>query len=88
MNEPEWLRRVTLLVTNLIKLSGLVLALYEAFSHSQPPALVIGLCAFMMAGAQVSERALLSFWRQLFGSDSQLPPEPPEPPVARKRVTR
>ena len=61
-------RRLTLLITNAIKLGGLVVALNEAVGHDQPRALVIGLAAFMMAGAQVSEEAFLGIVQRIFGA--------------------
>lgn len=51
-------RGTTLLVTNLIKLAGVVVAVNEAFTTRD--AVVLATAAFMMAGAQASENVLLA----------------------------
>lgn len=73
-------RRITLLITNAIKLSGLIISLYEIFSQEHPPTLVLILAAFMMAGAQFSEERLLALASHLFGTEEPAPPPPPPPP--------
>lgn len=60
------LRGATLAVTHLIKLSGAVVAVNEAFTARD--AAVLALSAFMMAGAQVSETALLAIIDRFFGT--------------------
>lgn len=47
-------------VTNLIKLGGLIVALNEALLQEPPDARILGVAAFMMAGAQGIE-SLLSY---------------------------
>jgi hypothetical protein len=56
----EPLRRGTLIVTNVIKLAGLVVAINELVLRSQLRPLSAGIAVFMMAGAQVSESVLLA----------------------------
>lgn len=70
MSEPrrspsQTARGFGLLVTNLIRLGGLVLAMNEGLFHSSDPKLpvVLAICVFMMAGANGLE-SLLS---RLFG---------------------
>lgn len=59
--QQEWASRASLVVTNLIKLAGIVIAVHEAFGAVRPAA--IGLAAFMLAGAT----SLESFFASLFG---------------------
>lgn len=61
---------MTLIVTNLIKLAGLVLAVDEVLVQPQPRALVLGVAAFMMAGAQFSEEAVLLALGRFFGASA------------------
>lgn len=60
-------RRLTLLVTNAIKLGGLALAMNEVFSRPDPRALELIAAMFMMAGAQISEEVLLGIASKFFG---------------------
>lgn len=55
-------------VTNLIKLGGLVLAMKEGLSEPELRPIVIGLAGFMMAGAQAVDSLLTSIFN---------PPPPP-----------
>lgn len=67
MNEtkkPPAPERAGLVVTNLIKLGGLVVAINEVFGHAELRPGAIGLAALMMAGAQ----SLESFLSAFFGS--------------------
>ena len=63
-------RRSTLIVTNLTKLAGIALGMHEGF-QATPDARVIALAAFMLAGAQVSETALLALIERFFGLPSR-----------------
>ena len=60
-------RAVTLVTTNVIKLSGLGVALNELFLRPSARTSVIALAAFMMAGAQLSEQAVLAALDRLLG---------------------
>lgn len=71
-------QRLALVVTNLIKVAGLILAIKAAFSKTQPPALEFALAAFMMAGAQLSEQAIMALLGKLFAPAT--PPDAPTPP--------
>lgn len=62
-------KSVALLITNSIKLGGLIVAMYEVFTQPQPPAIAIALAAFMMAGAQVSEDAVINIFAKMFSSE-------------------
>lgn len=53
-------RVVTLLITYAIKLVGLASAFNQLLLHNDPHALPLGVSAFMMAGAQLSEGLILS----------------------------
>ena len=67
---------LTLLVTNAIKIGGLVAAMHEIFSHSAEPRLtVMGLAGFMMAGAQFSEELVLRLWSRMFHPEDELAPQ-------------
>lgn len=63
-------RLVALLVTNAIKVGGLYVAVKTA-SETTPNAITIGLAAFMMAGAQVSEETILGLVGRMFGGSHQ-----------------
>lgn len=66
MNEPERISRgeqLGLVVTNLTKLAGVVLAFVESLGRAEVRPGVIALCALMIAGAQGLENVL----RGLFG---------------------
>jgi hypothetical protein len=52
--------RVGYVITNLIKLGGLVLAMHEGFGNGRP--IVIGVAALMLAGAQSLESFLTAFF--------------------------
>lgn len=58
-------RAPALFVTNVIKVSGLVIAIHEAFTNRDP--VVLGLAAFMLAGAQISEELVIAFINSFFG---------------------
>lgn len=72
-------RALTLTVTNLVKLGGLGIALHEAFGPAQPRVVEIALAAFMMAGAQVSEEAILNLVQRMFGTYSHTSEHSPPP---------
>lgn len=57
--------RSALVVTNLTKLAGLVLGVFTGFTSQHVPTMV--LAGFMMAGAQVSESAMLAAIDRFFG---------------------
>ena len=62
----EFARVPTLLVTNGIKIGGLVIAIHEALAQHQH-AFTLAVAAFMMAGAQFSEGLMLAIIDHLFG---------------------
>lgn len=61
----------TLVVTNLMKLAGVVLGVHEGL-ESNPDGRVLGLAALFAAGVQVTETVLLGFIDRLL---AQPPPE-------------
>jgi hypothetical protein len=63
-----------LLVSNAIKLGGLYVAV-RAVSEPNPNAVAIGLAAFMMAGAQVSEDTVLRLVGRMFGGGHEGTPK-------------
>lgn len=72
-------RLLTLLVTNAIKLGGLYLALRTAITEPQPNVVQIGEACFMMAGAQVTEDAILRLVGRMFGAhEAHETHEPPK----------
>lgn len=60
-------RIATLTVTNVIKLTGLLIGYKAATATDRPDAVTLAFAAFMMAGAQVGENAVLSFAEKFFG---------------------
>lgn len=60
-------RVVTLAVTNVIKLAGLYIGVREITVNQSTDAAVLALSAFMMAGAQLSETAVLGLADRMFG---------------------
>jgi hypothetical protein len=58
--------RSTLIVTNLIKLGGLVLGVKELLSTRDP--YVLGVCLLMMSGLHSFEQALVRAAERFFGS--------------------
>lgn len=60
-------RRGTLLLTNLTKLAGLVVAVNEAFTTKDP--VVLALAALMIAGGQFSETMVLGLIDRFLGRD-------------------
>jgi hypothetical protein len=62
---------ITLIVTNVIKVAGLYIGV-RTFAHSpdHPDAIALAYSAFMMAGAQVSETAVIRFIERFFGVKS------------------
>jgi hypothetical protein len=60
-------RGLTLIVTNAVKVGGLLVVLNEAFNKPQPRTVDIAVAAFMMAGAQISEEAILNLVSRMFG---------------------
>lgn len=74
-------QRLALIVTNSIKVAGLVIAVKTAFAPTQQAALEFGLAAFMMAGAQLSEETVMKLVDRMFmGPKDPPPPEPPHVP--------
>jgi hypothetical protein len=59
---------LTVIVTSLTKLAGLAIGFNEALLRTELRPSALGLAAFMMAGAQVSEPVLLSMVDRLFGT--------------------
>jgi hypothetical protein len=59
-------RRSTLLITNLIKVTGLGLAVREILTDRDP--VVIATCVVMMSGAQGVEQALIAFLEKFLGN--------------------
>lgn len=60
-------RVITLAVTNAMKLAGVYVGLRAALQPT-PNAVVLAFAGFMMAGAQVSESAVLGVIDRMFGS--------------------
>jgi hypothetical protein len=56
---------MALIVTNAIKLGGLVIVFIEV-SKPAPSAIFLALSAFMMAGAQISEDTVLNLVKGMF----------------------
>jgi hypothetical protein len=67
-------RDFTLVLTNVIKLAGLIIFLKEVLAPTLGPdrAEILAIAAFMMAGAQLSESLLLSMMDRLLGRPSDL----------------
>lgn len=61
-------RFFTLAVTNCIKIGGLYLAVRAGVTEPNPSPLQIVEACFMMAGAQVTEDAILNLVGRMFGS--------------------
>lgn len=59
-------RRSTLIITNLIKVTGLGLAVREILTQRDP--VVIATCVVMMSGAQGIESALIAFLEKFLAS--------------------
>lgn len=62
-------RRSTLIITNVIKLAGLVLAVREMLTVRDP--YVMGVCVVMMSGVQGLEPALVAFAERLFAVEKE-----------------
>jgi hypothetical protein len=60
-------RGATLILTQLTKLAGLVVAVHEAFTTKDP--VVMALAALMIAGGQVSETFVLGLIDRFLGRD-------------------
>lgn len=68
LDQSQFGRRLTLIITNLIKLAGLVIAVVEVVRNpDHPPFVALALSAFMMAGAQFSEETLIGIAERMFG---------------------
>jgi hypothetical protein len=61
-------RNWTLALTNLTKLAGLIIAVNEALLRAEVRPTALALAAFMMAGAQLSENAVLAALDRFFGA--------------------
>lgn len=59
------IRRSTLIITNMIKVAGLVLAVREMLTRRDP--VVIAACVTMMSGVQGLEQVVVSFFERFFG---------------------
>ena len=70
---PRWAMWLALLVTNAVKVTGIVIAIQDVFSKPDPNAAVLGLAAFMMAGAQISEDTVLRLVSRMFGPPGETP---------------
>jgi hypothetical protein len=68
---PAFPRGLTLVLTNVTKLAGVVIALNEALIRADQRPMVLALAGFMMAGAQLSETLILAFLERLFGGKQQ-----------------
>lgn len=68
------LARLTLVVSNGIKVGGLFVAL-KAISHPPPDSIELALSAFMMSGAQVSEKAVLRMISGFLGREEAKKPD-------------
>lgn len=64
----QGLSRVALIITNLTKVSGLIIGFHEALTTKSPT--VMAFAAFLCAGARVSEPALLAFINRFFGREA------------------
>lgn len=67
-------RAITLLITNTIKVAGVVIVLKEVFAPTLPDtnrAEVLAVAAFMMAGAQLSETLILAAMDRLMGGSGR-----------------
>ena len=60
-------RAGTLILTNTIKLGGLVIAINEAIIRTQLRPAALAEAAFMMAGAQISESVVLNLIDHFMG---------------------
>jgi hypothetical protein len=61
-------RTATLVITNCTKIAGLVIGIKAATgADPQKEALTMAFAAFMMAGAQASERVFMAFLERFFG---------------------
>lgn len=56
----------TLIITNTMKLAGLVVFVREAFTAKE--AIVMGICAVMMAGVQALEQVAVVFIERFFAT--------------------
>jgi len=63
-------RRTTLVVTNLTKVVGLVIAFNEALLRTDQRPLILAVAAFMMAGAQLSETVVLGIIDRFLGREA------------------
>lgn len=74
-------RRFTLVVTNVIKLGGLLLA-FKTASHPPVDPFELALSAFMMSGAELTEATVLRMIRSFLGREEAAEPaakkHPPE----------
>jgi hypothetical protein len=62
-------RGVTLVITNLTKIAGLVVGIHEALATGRSSVLIFA--AFLIAGGQLSETALLSLIDRVLGSSGK-----------------
>lgn len=64
------MNKITLVITNAIKLAGLVVVIDEIFAAMTDPQrpLVLAVSAFMMAGAQFSEGVILAAIDRILGT--------------------
>lgn len=76
------LSQITILVTLVTKLGGVVIALNEIILRSNLRPAVLAEAGFMMAGAQFSESAILAGLDRIMGRSMEPPHPPPAPPAA------
>lgn len=65
-------RRFTLVVTNVIKIGGLLLA-FKTASHPPVDPFELALSAFMMSGAELTEATVLRMIRSFLGREETAP---------------
>jgi hypothetical protein len=70
MDDPQRFgRRLTLVLTNAIKVAGVVIgvAANRGVLSSRPSVVVLAFAAFLIAGGQFSEETILSLFARFFG---------------------
>lgn len=80
-SQPQPSRRAAqafaLLLTNAIKIVGLIAAFDQLLIKDHPTSLALGLSAFMIAGGQLSEGLILSVIDRMMGGEERHPPKQP-----------
>lgn len=62
------IKRGTLVITNVTKLTGLYVAIHEAVLRPHHDPATLALAAFMMGGAQISEGIVMAALDKFFGT--------------------